>query len=146
MRVRKRPNYDAVCFHSQQCVEKYLKAILQENDIAFGKTHNLVILFELLLPLEPSWERMRPQLQILNGYAVEVRYPGESAGPVRRPEAPLWRHRRKLGEEDKKLSRESMRLQEFPGISDPAFASGIIKTLISSTTRPATITTAHEYQ
>ncbi len=79
MRVRKRPNYDAVCFHSQQCVEKYLKAILQENDIAFGKTHNLVILFELLLPLEPFWEGMRPQLQILNGYAVEVRYPGESA-------------------------------------------------------------------
>ncbi|OPX99841.1 MAG: HEPN domain protein [Syntrophorhabdus sp. PtaB.Bin047] len=45
MRVRKRPNYDAVCFHSQQCVEKYLKAILQENGIAFGKTHNLVILY-----------------------------------------------------------------------------------------------------
>jgi len=25
-RVRKSPNYDAVCFHSQQCAEKYLKA------------------------------------------------------------------------------------------------------------------------
>lgn len=23
------PNYDAVCFHAQQCVEKYLKACLQ---------------------------------------------------------------------------------------------------------------------
>jgi hypothetical protein len=28
-RVRKSPNYDAVCFHAQQCVEKYLKARLQ---------------------------------------------------------------------------------------------------------------------
>jgi HEPN domain-containing protein len=24
------PNYDAVCFHAQQCAEKYLKARLQE--------------------------------------------------------------------------------------------------------------------
>jgi len=24
--VRKNPNYDAVCFHAQQCAEKYLKA------------------------------------------------------------------------------------------------------------------------
>lgn len=27
-RVRKSPNYDAVCFHAQQCAEKYLKARL----------------------------------------------------------------------------------------------------------------------
>ena len=25
-RVRKQPNYDGLCFHAQQCVEKYLKA------------------------------------------------------------------------------------------------------------------------
>jgi HEPN domain-containing protein len=34
-------NYDAVCFHSQQCVEKYLKAKLQEFDLHFEKTHDL---------------------------------------------------------------------------------------------------------
>ena len=27
-RVRRRPNHDAVCFHAQQCIEKYLKALL----------------------------------------------------------------------------------------------------------------------
>ena len=27
-RARKNPNYDAVCFHAQQCAEKYLKARL----------------------------------------------------------------------------------------------------------------------
>jgi HEPN domain-containing protein len=79
LRARKMPNYDAVCFHAQQCAEKYLKAMLQEAGIVFGKTHNLIILFELLLPVDSSWEMMHPQLQILNGYAVEVRYPGESA-------------------------------------------------------------------
>ena len=41
-RVRKAPNHDAVCFHAQQCAEKYLKALLQEANIPFGKTHNLV--------------------------------------------------------------------------------------------------------
>lgn len=40
-RVRKSPNYDGVCFHAQQCIEKYLKAKLVEADIDFPKTHNL---------------------------------------------------------------------------------------------------------
>src|SRR5262245_6490438 len=31
VRARKAPNYDAACFHAQQCVEKYLKALLQET-------------------------------------------------------------------------------------------------------------------
>ena len=30
-RVRKTPNYDAVCFRAQQTAEKYLKAFLQEQ-------------------------------------------------------------------------------------------------------------------
>jgi HEPN domain-containing protein len=33
LRARKTPNYDAVCFHSQQSAEKYLKVILQANNI-----------------------------------------------------------------------------------------------------------------
>ena len=37
-RSRKVPNHDAACFHAQQCVEKYLKALLQECGIAFGRT------------------------------------------------------------------------------------------------------------
>ena len=77
--VRKKPNYDAVCFHSQQCVEKYLKAILQERNISFGKTHNLTALLDLLLPTEPAWDLMRPHLERLNVFSVQVRYPGESA-------------------------------------------------------------------
>jgi HEPN domain-containing protein len=32
-RVRKDPNYDGVCFHCQQCVEKYLKARLEEAGV-----------------------------------------------------------------------------------------------------------------
>lgn len=43
-RVRKNPNYDGVCFHAQQCAEKYLKARLDEAGIGFEKIHDLVAL------------------------------------------------------------------------------------------------------
>ena len=33
--AKKNLNYDAVCFHSQQCAEKYLKECLQEANIFF---------------------------------------------------------------------------------------------------------------
>jgi HEPN domain-containing protein len=79
LRVRKAPNYDAVCFHAQQCVEKYLKARLQEEEVPFGKTYNLTALLDLVIPIEPTWEAYRPQLRALSLFAVEVRYPGESA-------------------------------------------------------------------
>lgn len=79
LRARKTPNYDAACFHAQQCVEKYLKARLQEAVIPFGKTHNLVVLLDLLLPLEPNWKSLRPDVQVLSLFAVEIRYPGTSA-------------------------------------------------------------------
>lgn len=77
--VRRAPNYDAVCFHAQQCAEKYLKARLQEADTAFGRTHNLSALLDMLLPIEPLWETLRPHLQALTVFGVDFRYPGESA-------------------------------------------------------------------
>ena len=79
LRARKFPNYDAACFHSQQCVEKYLKARLQEADISFTKTHDLSVLLDLLAPIEPEWQTLSPALRLLNAFAVEVRYPGQAA-------------------------------------------------------------------
>ena len=74
VQARKAPNYDAACFHAQQCIEKYLKARLQEAEIHFGRTHDLVALLHLLLPVEPSWEPLRPNLHTLTTFAVGVRY------------------------------------------------------------------------
>lgn len=79
LRARTAPNYDAACFHAQQCAEKYLKALLQENNIPIGKTHNLSLLLDLLKDRHPELELLRPTLAILNAFAVEYRYPGESA-------------------------------------------------------------------
>src|SRR5581483_7698181 len=80
MRARRAPNYDAACFHAQQCAEKYLKACLQEAAQPFGKTHNLIALLGSLVALDVGWDRLRPHLTSLTQYAVNVRYPGETAG------------------------------------------------------------------
>jgi HEPN domain-containing protein len=55
-RARRNPNYDAICFHAQQCAEKYLKARLVEADISFGKVHDLVALLDQILAIQPDWE------------------------------------------------------------------------------------------
>jgi len=79
LRSRKSPNYDAACFHSQQCAEKYMKGRLQEAAIAFPKTHNLVELLHLMATLEPTLLPLRNDLNDLSKAAVEIRYPGRSA-------------------------------------------------------------------
>ena len=78
-RARKNPNYDSACFHAQQCIEKYLKATLVKNKASFSKIHDLEVLLDLCLPLYPLWEPMRDDMQLLTQYAVQFRYPGESA-------------------------------------------------------------------
>jgi HEPN domain-containing protein len=73
---RKRYSRDIVCFHLQQCVEKYLKARLNEAGTAFPRIHDLERLLDLALPIEPAWTSLRPTMVALSDYAVEVRYPG----------------------------------------------------------------------
>lgn len=65
-----------VCFHSQQCVEKYIRALLIYCSIQFPKSHDVVELVNLVP------ENHRPDLSIydlaiINRYAVDTRYPGE---------------------------------------------------------------------
>jgi len=78
-RARKRPSYDAACFHAQQCAEKYLKAMLCERGAEFPRTHDLVSLLELVLRAENPWEHFREDLAYLSEFAVAYRYPGDSA-------------------------------------------------------------------
>jgi HEPN domain-containing protein len=39
---------DTVCFHAQQCVEKYLKAFFVVLEIEFPRTHDIEILVSLM--------------------------------------------------------------------------------------------------
>jgi len=77
--VKNNVNYDGICFHAQQCVEKYLKARLCEASIEFGKIHDLVALLEQVLKVEPSWESFRADMAFLTEFSIHFRYPGESA-------------------------------------------------------------------
>ena len=79
LRARKHPNYDASCFHAQQCVEKWMKAMLIEAGIQFERTHDLPALLDLLRAVNRSWELLRPAATTLSDYAVRFRYPGSSA-------------------------------------------------------------------
>jgi HEPN domain-containing protein len=78
-RARKHPNYDSACFHAQQCIEKYLKAVLIKNRASVSKVHDLEILLDQCLAFHPLWEPLREDMQLLTQYAVQFRYPGESA-------------------------------------------------------------------
>ena len=79
LRVRKSPVYDAVCFHAQQCAEKYLKAFLQESDREIPKIHNLIELLKLCTEIDASLGLLQTDLWMPERYAVRVRYPGVSA-------------------------------------------------------------------
>jgi len=72
---RRPPFRDIVCFHCQQAVEKYVKALLQELGISFPKTHDLEQLLDLLLPFAPKLNSLRRRLDALTNFAVEYRYP-----------------------------------------------------------------------
>jgi HEPN domain-containing protein len=76
MRRRTKTAANSIGFHCQQCVEKYLKARLEEAGLNAPKTHDLVVLLQLLLPVEPLWASFAPALRRLNDYAVKFRYPG----------------------------------------------------------------------
>ena len=74
LRRRKIPA-DSICFHSQQAAEKYLKAILQEQGIHFGKTHDLEELLSLCKPQFPQLGALSNDLKLLGDYAIRYRYP-----------------------------------------------------------------------
>lgn len=64
---------DTVCFHAQQCVEKFLKAYLTARRTPFEKTHDLGQLF-YLCRADAGLILELDGIQGLTHYAVESRY------------------------------------------------------------------------
>jgi HEPN domain-containing protein len=65
-----------VAFHSQQCIEKSLKAVIEEYEIGSVRIHNLERLFEIVsehqkLDIDPVLVAMLDKLYI------DARYPGD---------------------------------------------------------------------
>ena len=66
---------DTVCFHCQQAAEKLLKAFLSAKGIPPPRSHDLLLLLEHVLSLEPHAASLRNDLVVLTPYAVAARYP-----------------------------------------------------------------------
>ena len=99
---------DTVCFHAQQCVEKYLKGFLVILETAFPRTHDIEVLISLLpkgvrIPLTVFQQRQ------LTEYALLTRYPG-SYEPISLSEA---RDAVKLA---RKVKRKMQKLLEKKGL------------------------------
>ena len=72
---------DIVCFHCQQCIEKYLKAGLVQHGAAVRKIHNLIVLNSLVTQHDARFAELNDGLDVLNPYAVITRYPGFDITP-----------------------------------------------------------------
>jgi HEPN domain-containing protein len=84
---RRKPLTIGSCFHSQQCAEKYFKAILVSQDVEFPKTHDLLILNTLCVEAGIITGFAKEDLGRLSGYAVRTRYPGNQPDPEEAQEA-----------------------------------------------------------
>ncbi|MBI1832597.1 MAG: HEPN domain-containing protein [Planctomycetes bacterium] len=89
--------HDAVCFHCQQCAEKYLKALMEELGLSVPKTHDLDALSGALTPFHPSMRSFRRGLLFLSDFAVDARYPGENASKRQAISALRWARRVREG-------------------------------------------------
>jgi len=63
-------------FHAQQSIEKTFKAVVEENDLGFIKTHSLETLFNIVR------KSFSPEIDInlltlLDQLYIDARYPGE---------------------------------------------------------------------
>lgn len=77
------PATDMVCFHTQQCVEKYLKAYLTQARRSFRRTHDIAELIESAKQVEPEFEVLYGlRADHLTIYGVDIRYPDEFYMPT----------------------------------------------------------------
>ena len=77
------PATDMVCFHMEQCIEKYLKAFLVFHSKDFRRTHNIAELIELCKEMDHEFEKLyEMNADKLTIYAVEVRYPEDFYMPA----------------------------------------------------------------
>jgi HEPN domain-containing protein len=66
--------YDTGCFHCQQAVEKYIKAVFDLHGQMPVRTHDLGRLATALKVVEPALDLVRADVLALTDYAVKLRY------------------------------------------------------------------------
>jgi hypothetical protein len=58
------------------------QGVLTGSGIPFPRAYDLAVLLKLLLPAQPSLAPLRPALDTLTAYAIDVRYPGQVSTKV----------------------------------------------------------------
>ena len=71
------PLPDIVCYHAQQCAEKYLKGYLVARSIPFKFVHELAYLTRLCIEQQPEFSEILDTASELQDYATGVRYPND---------------------------------------------------------------------
>ncbi|NMF86271.1 HEPN domain-containing protein [Nodosilinea sp. P-1105] len=71
------PLLDIVCYHAQQCAEKYLKGYLILRSVSFKFVHELVYLTRLCVDQDPAFSEIIDIASELQDYATGVRYPDD---------------------------------------------------------------------
>jgi len=69
---------NSIGFHSQQCIEKCLKGFLIYHQQEFRKSHDIHYLLNLCQEITDEFETIRDTASLLNDFAVNARYPGET--------------------------------------------------------------------
>jgi HEPN domain-containing protein len=76
------PATDAICFHAQQCVEKYLKAYLVFHQQFFRKTHDIKEITNLCKVIDQDFDFLfEIKANEMTIYATELRYADDFVMP-----------------------------------------------------------------
>ena len=70
-----KPPTDTICYHCHQVAEKSLKSYLVFREIIFHKIHDLIALLNLCLTKGKTLDFLRGNLEVLNQYYIETKYP-----------------------------------------------------------------------
>ncbi|MBL8025855.1 MAG: HEPN domain-containing protein [Fibrobacteres bacterium] len=78
------PATDTICFHMQQCAEKYLKAFIVAKDKKPARTHVISGLLQICLEMDSEFQTLiDADCNTLTQYGVLIRYPDDFYEPTK---------------------------------------------------------------
>jgi HEPN domain-containing protein len=73
---------DIAIYHCHQSAEKAIKGFLILHDQPFPRTHDLRLLLQLTMVINPDFEAYQEAAELLTPYATEFCYPSEVMQPT----------------------------------------------------------------
>jgi HEPN domain-containing protein len=73
---------DIAIYHCQQSAEKAIKGFLILHNQSFPRTHDLRLLIQLAIVIDPSFQHCQEAAELLTPYATAFRYPSDVMQPT----------------------------------------------------------------